>query len=54
MQKENLVGGDTHKLMMSIMFDWVMKLVEDEQPVEDVKSLLQVSGLFIALPQGDQ
>jgi len=41
MQKENLVGGDTHKLMMSIMFDWVMKLVEDEQPVEDVKSLLQ-------------
>lgn len=42
MQRENRVGDDTQKLMMSIMFDWVMKLVEREQPVEEVKSLLQV------------
>lgn len=41
MQRVNRVGDDTHKLMMRIMFDWIMKLVEKEQPVEDVKSLLQ-------------
>ncbi|CAM6101538.1 unnamed protein product [Calypogeia fissa] len=41
MQRVNRVGDDTHKLMMNIMFEWIMKLVEKEQPVEDVKSLLQ-------------
>lgn len=43
MQRENRVGDDTQKLMMSIMYGWVMKLVEGEQSVEEVKSLLQVS-----------
>jgi hypothetical protein len=41
MQRVNRVGDDTHRLMMGIMFEWIMKLVEKEQPVEDVKSLLQ-------------
>lgn len=43
MQKENRVGDETQKLMMAIMYEWVMKLVEGEQSVEEVKSLLQVS-----------
>lgn len=46
MQRENRVGDDTQKLMMSIMYGWVMKLVEGEQPVEEVKSLLQVSHYY--------
>ncbi|XP_024389915.1 pentatricopeptide repeat-containing protein At2g30100, chloroplastic isoform X1 [Physcomitrium patens] len=41
MQKENRVGDETQKLMMAIMYEWVMKLVEGEQSVEEVKSLLQ-------------
>lgn len=43
MQKENRVRDETQKLMMSIMYEWVMKLVEGERSVEEVKSLLQVS-----------
>jgi hypothetical protein len=43
MQKENRVRDSTQKLMMSIMYEWVMKLVEGERSVEEVKSLLQVS-----------
>lgn len=41
MQKENRVRDETQKLMMSIMYEWVMKLVEGERSVEEVKSLLQ-------------
>lgn len=43
MQKENRVRDETQKLMMTIMYEWVMKLVEGERSVEEVKSLLQVS-----------
>lgn len=42
MQKENRVRDETQKLMMSIMYEWVMKLVEGERSVEEVRSLLQV------------
>lgn len=41
MQKENRVRDETQKLMMSIMYEWVMKLVEGERSVEEVRSLLQ-------------
>eukprot|EP00246_Nothoceros_aenigmaticus_P006456 TRINITY_DN19343_c0_g1_i1.p1 TRINITY_DN19343_c0_g1~~TRINITY_DN19343_c0_g1_i1.p1 ORF type:complete len:500 (-),score=91.58 TRINITY_DN19343_c0_g1_i1:325-1824(-) len=41
MQKMNKVEDDTHKLMMSIMLDWITKVVEEEYPIEFVKCLLE-------------
>lgn len=41
MQRMNKVEDDTHKLMMSIMLDWITKVVEEGYPIDFVKSLLE-------------
>ncbi|KAJ7550830.1 hypothetical protein O6H91_07G120500 [Diphasiastrum complanatum] len=41
MQRMDKAGNETRSLMMSIMLNWMMKLVEQKQPVQEVSSLLK-------------